>query len=513
MAEPLSPKMNTPRPITPLIGRQMLEIVTAGMYSDPRMIYREFVQNAADSIDIAQERGLIEDDEGRITISIDGEKRIIAVEDNGTGIPADQVEGRLGSLGNSIKEGSVQRGFRGIGRLGGLAHCDLLRFETRASEKDDVAVVEWDGRALKDSVTQGTRSETLTEVVRRIAKISFREPKKGEPAHFLRATLHNVHRFHADLLMNVEAVKSYLSQEAPAPFDENAFSFGAELNSHLAALPGFRAYNVQINGALVMRPYTNIFEINESVSDRIKSVETFEFKAGDGSVMARGWFARTNLLASLPRKCSMRGIRVRQGNISIGDEYLLEDIFSERRFATWHIGSIEVSQQLRPNARRDGFEETPAFERFLEQAAMLGRHLSKQCRSQSKLRVSRSSLDRKLALAETALKVEFFVDEAHKDLTLREFRKHLTDLASIGKNGNENDDFELRLRSLNQRLEKIQGETPLLGARLDGQKLQRLNAQELLQRVCNTIMECRPSGEHNHQIMCQVVRPFLKTNS
>lgn len=502
--------MSTPRPVTPLIGRQMLEIVTAGMYSDPRMVYREFIQNAADSIDVAQEKGLIGANEGRIDILIDGEKRLIRIEDNGTGIPGDQVEERLGSLGNSVKEGSLQRGFRGIGRLGGLAHCDLLRFETRSSEKSEVAVVEWDGRALKETMTQGgPRRETLPEVVRRIAKVSFREALKSDPAHFFRVTMHNVHRFHADLLMNVEAVRVYLSQEAPVPFDADIFSFGAELDSYLSVLPGFRAYDVKVNGQRLLRPYADLLEINESVSDRIKGVETFEFKANDGSLLARGWYARTNLLASLPRKCAMRGIRVRQGNISIGDEYLLEDIFSERRFATWHIGSIEVSPHLRPNARRDGFEETPAFERFLEQAAMLGRHLSKQCRNQSKLRVSRSSLDRKIAIAETALKMEFFVDEAHKDMTLRDFRKHLEDLASIGQKVVGSDDFEPRLRSLERKLDKLQGETPLLEARLDGRKLQ-LDGHELLRRVCKTIMDYRPGGEHNRKIMLQVIEPFLK---
>lgn len=505
--------MNNPKPVTPLIGRQMLEIVTAGMYSDPRMIFREFVQNSADSIDLAQDRGLIEPGDGRIDISIDGEKRIIRVQDNGTGISADEVEERLGSLGNSAKEGSVQRGFRGIGRLGGLAHCDLLRFETRSSEKAEVAVVDWDGRALRDTMAHGiSKKETLSEVVRRIARVSFRAAEKGEPAHFFRATMFNVNRFHADLLMNVEAVRSYLSQEAPVPFGEG-FSFGRQLETYSSILPGFRSYHVSVNGQIVFRPYADTFEINESVSDRIKAVEPFEFKALDGSILARGWFARTNLLASLPRRCMMRGIRVRQGNISIGDEYLLEDVFSERRFATWHIGSIEVSQQLRPNARRDGFEETPAYERFLEQAAMLGRHLSKQCRNESKLRVSRSSLDRKLVMAETALKVDFFVDEAHKDLTLKEFRKHLDDLARIGTKSAAHDEFEARLKSLTRRLERIQGETPLLESRLDGRKLQRLNAQDLLQQVCKSIMECRPAGEHNHRIMRQVLRPFLKAGA
>lgn len=500
----------TSRPVTPLIGRQMLEIVTAGMYSDPRMIYREFVQNAADSIDLAQEKGILKPGEGGVRILVDGENRTITVEDNGTGIPAAQVEERLGSLGSSVKEGSVQRGFRGIGRLGGLAHCDLLRFETRSSANADVAVVEWDGRALRDTMAHAmVKRESLTEVVQRIAKVSFRSPGKNDPPHFFRATMNNVSRFHADLLMNVESVRTYLSQEAPVPFAAS-FSFGRELNSYLSELPGFRAYDVEVNGQTVFRPYSDVFALNESVSDSIKKVERFEFKTADGKILARGWFAHTNLLASLPTRCAMRGIRVRQGNISIGNEYLLEEVFSERRFATWHIGSIEVSQLLRPNARRDGFEETPAYERFLEQAAMLGRHLSKQCRSQSKLRVSQSSLDRRLAQAETALKVEFFVDEEHREKTVYEFKKHIEGLTLLGKGAARPIEFETKLKALAGHLKKIQGEVPLLESRLDGRKLQRLNAHDLLRKVCRTIMAAHPAGEQNNRLMRQVVEPFLK---
>lgn len=513
MARAIPTEMNNSKPLTPSIGRQMLEIVTAGMYSDPRMIYREFVQNSADSIDSAYESGLLKQGDGQIQIWIGGERRIVTVEDNGTGIPLDQVEDRLGSMGSSAKEGTLQRGFRGIGRLGGLAHCDLLRFETRSKGESEVAVVEWDGKALRETIKVGAKRESLLEVVRRIAKVSYREGRKNDGPHFFRVTMENVHRFHADLLMNVEAVRGYLAQEAPVPFDQNLFSFAGQLNGYLSAVPGFRTYAITVNDQIILRPYTDEFEINESSADRISGVETFEFTTSDGAILARGWFAKTSLLASLPRRCAMRGVRVRQGNISIGSEYLLEDVFTERRFVTWHVGSIEVGQQLRPNARRDGFEETPSYERFLEQAALLGRHLSKLCRKQSKIRVEKVSAHKKLMSIETAMMMEFFVDARHRDTTILEFRKNLIALEASGGKVISDETFGSRLKLLRQRLEKLQGEAPLLVKRLDGRKLQRLNGQALLERICNVIIDCGVGGDKNHLIMRQVVGPFLKSGS
>ncbi len=499
--------MKPPRPITPSIGRQILEIVTAGMYSDPRMVYREFIQNAADSIDVATDAGLLKEGEGRIAITLDGERRIISVEDNGTGIPADEAEEKLGSLGNSAKEGTAQRGFRGIGRLGGLAHCDLLTFETRTAGSSEVAIVEWDGKALKATVLTGGKRESLADVVRRIARVNYRNATKDDPAHFFRATMHNVHRFHADLLMNAEAVREYLGQEAPVPFDNSAFKFGKELEEYLAAVPGFRSYDVRLNGLKIFRPYADTFEINDTTHDRIKGIEKFELKNSDGTLLGRGWYAKTSLLASLPRRCAMRGIRIRQGSISVGDEYLIEDAFTERRFATWHIGSIEVTQSLRPNARRDGFEETPTYERFLEQTALFGRHLSKLCRTESKRRVAEASVQKKLAQIEAALNMDFFVDEDHRDHSLKGARKVLADLAG-GNTCPVPEEFESRLKGLHRRLEKLQGEPLLLAARLDNRKLQHVNGQDLLQRVCKVILKCGPGGD---RMVRQVVKPFLKT--
>ena len=42
-----------------IIGKHTLESLTSGMYSDPFVIYREYIQNSADSIDEAIETGLL----------------------------------------------------------------------------------------------------------------------------------------------------------------------------------------------------------------------------------------------------------------------------------------------------------------------------------------------------------------------------------------------------------------------------------------------------------------------
>ena len=66
--------------IKTVIGKDVIESLTIGMYDDSRFIYREYIQNAADQIDNARQQGLISD--GEIHITIDPDKKIISQPKN-----------------------------------------------------------------------------------------------------------------------------------------------------------------------------------------------------------------------------------------------------------------------------------------------------------------------------------------------------------------------------------------------------------------------------------------------
>ena len=70
---------------TPIIGKDVIESLTIGMYEDSKFIFREYIQNCADQIDKAIREGLLKKDEGEIHISINADKYSICIEDNATG--------------------------------------------------------------------------------------------------------------------------------------------------------------------------------------------------------------------------------------------------------------------------------------------------------------------------------------------------------------------------------------------------------------------------------------------
>ena len=111
----------------PHIGAFVLETLTLGMYGEPRHTLREYVQNSFDAIRAAQRTRFLKD-RGKVTISISPEA--IKILDNGLGVPADQAWKTLTSVGASKKDRQRDAGFRGIGRLAGMAYCDKLIFRT-----------------------------------------------------------------------------------------------------------------------------------------------------------------------------------------------------------------------------------------------------------------------------------------------------------------------------------------------------------------------------------------------
>src|SRR5258706_13050322 len=90
-----------------IVGRDILELLSSAMYVDPLTIFREFIQNAADALDEAEEAGLFSDTRRpRVEITLDPGSRGMKIRDNGIGIPCTWGSRRPTSLGASKKRGT-----------------------------------------------------------------------------------------------------------------------------------------------------------------------------------------------------------------------------------------------------------------------------------------------------------------------------------------------------------------------------------------------------------------------
>lgn len=374
------------------IGKFTLESLTTGMYNEPESCFREYIQNAVDAIDVAIEEKLITIDESRIEIIVDDEHKVVSIKDNGTGICGSKARKTLLDIGNSSKLHTVNRGFRGIGRLGGLSYCKQLSFCTSYRGEDTKTIVTFDCERLKELLIPGQGDErTLQSVIEAVTAVNVLEEQ--ESAHYFIVRMDDVDDIAS--LLDLDIVKDYISQVAPLPFRKN-FYWSSTIKQDLGTKGVVIAeYPIFIGKSFerltqVYKPYKVTLDVSSrsNVSkDEINGISFFDVVDNLGEALAYGWYADTEFSGTLADD-RMSGIRVRLGNILIGTAKTLSPYFKESRFNGWVLGELYiVSPNLIPNARRDDFERNDTFAKFEDGIRMtVGSEVSDKIRSASKAR-------------------------------------------------------------------------------------------------------------------------------
>lgn len=351
--------------ITPIIGKDVIESLTTGMYEDSKFIYREYIQNAADQIDKAIREGLFNKEDGEIYISIDADKKTICIEDNATGISEHQVMPILQNIALSTKQRGVDKGFRGIGRLGGLAYCDKLIFETSFYGESVKSTMTWDATRLKQIINNRHEKESAANVITAVTKIETSE--ENSESHYFKLTLTGVTN---DTLLDVKEIRNYLSMVAPVPFS-NKFIFRNEIYGELSK-EGLviDEYKIFINTEQLVKGYTTYIwkgdENKKEKSGEVIGVEFFKDFDKNGELLFFGWYSLTTSLNEQMRSVNKaRGFRLRKSNIQVGNEHTLEKLHREQRGNFYYLGEVYAFHpDLLPNSRRDYFVENETFIEF-----------------------------------------------------------------------------------------------------------------------------------------------------
>lgn len=369
-----------------VFGASMLETLTTGMYKEPIIIYREYIQNACDAIDQAVREGLYaEQRQGSVHLFIDRDKRYVSIEDNGAGVPVAKFRSTVGDIANSAKEAGKDKGFRGIGRLAGLAYCKRLVFTTRAAGESLVSRLECD--AVRFCTMVNEKGHTAAEVLDAAFSFSAEDAKKKDAVHFFRVELYDVER-EADALLDKDRIRGYLSFVAPAAYQSSFYQRKSITDYALQHQAPLDEYRIIVNQEPLFKAYRTNYHYKDGKPDSIQDLAFKELKGADGTVLAWLWYARTGFYGALAGKDrALAGIRVRVGNIQIGDEDTLRPFYPEVRFAGYVLGELHVlpSARLRPNARRDYFNSSPYLTQLEDAFREIAKEIGKLCRSGSEM--------------------------------------------------------------------------------------------------------------------------------
>ena len=397
----MSPRQKDKSKYKLTFGKYILDSLSVGMYSHPLMSLREYMQNSADAIDCLPDIQR----SAPIKIIVDGYKRSLTIHDDGIGIPSGKAESTLLNIGCSEKDPTHNRGFRGIGRLGGLAYCDELRFITKSQGEGVVSVCTWDCKQLRQLIADPATSIDTEPLIKAVSSFEQQTYSGSFDDHFFDVEMNEINDGRNNLL-NVPAIRSYLSQVAPVPFHPN-FSFSQQIYDRLVpSIKSYKMYNIFVNGQQIFKPYSDFITLSNGSIEDVKNID-FKELHGESGILGIGWLCGLSLQGTVSVSTDMDGLRMRCGNILIGNKDTLSGFFRERRFNNYLVGEIHIcGGRLIPNSRRDDFEDSNAkdelYRAFIRE---IGIPFSREIRHRSKERskiINSTNLDK---LFENATKI------------------------------------------------------------------------------------------------------------
>ena len=275
-----------------VFGKNILENLTTAMYPNSRVMFREYVQNACDAIDAAVNSGTLSSrGEARIDISIDPRQRDIIITDNGGGIPKADFIRVLTDIANSDKSRDSDKGFRGIGRLCGLAYCTVLKFVSSAKGEDSANILIWDAvkmRQMLEDKKKWSADEVLTETVK-----SDCAPEDSDK-HYFTVYLLGIKEEDSES-MNTDFIRDYLSFEVPAPYT-SAFMFSDKIYKYAEAQGlTIDEYPIYVEGEQIFKNYNSIIYASGKRHDSVHNIEFKEFYDKNEHLMAWMWFGISSL--------------------------------------------------------------------------------------------------------------------------------------------------------------------------------------------------------------------------
>ncbi|MGP1283425.1 MAG: ATP-binding protein [Parasphingopyxis sp.] len=506
-------KMASADKLRPVVGKDVIELLTSAMYVEPLTIYREYIQNAADAVAEAREYGILKTREsGKVEITFYPENREVVIRDNGAGVLSKDFGARLTSIGASAKRGEGLRGFRGVGRLAGLAFAKKLTFVSSAAGEASAMAMHWDCLKLRQALLDADDRRDLAELIADIASLE-NIADCGAEDHFFEVRLAGVARIGNDDLMSPVAVQAYLSEVAPVSFSDG-LSAKKDVEEFLSRHFDYRPLDVEVDHQVVRRPYADNIELSGGHSINLGEVELFSLPAHDEGLAAVGWIAHHSYLGSIHRSLRLRGLRAKVGGMQVGDEAIFSDIFPESRFNGWAIGEVHiVDDRIKPNGRRDDFERNVHLTNLKNQLSPLGRKIAARCRSSSAER----NRKRKIELEHSHISESFDIISQHSmssnrlegvalsiDMALERIER---ELKGCDPEGEFRRSEEAKIEKIRRKLNDITADIGKASSPLDRLPGKR---REIYEDVFGLIYECSQNRSHAKSLIDKILHKLAQ---
>ena len=364
------------------IGSTLLEELAKGLYQ-PEEVVREYVQNAID----AHRQAVAIGDTPTGAVQIEFRGNSLVFYDYGIGMDEFTIR-KVKSIAISRKRdaGLPLTGHKGVGVWAGLSYFNTLTLvTTRKGNKNAYELV-----IHFDKIVEAiSDTRHIGEVLNPNYQIRYYAAEKDE--HYTTVTLTGPRDTHREFFLDPEAIRKAVRRICPCEVDKT-FVFKNEL-TRWQQLHGFETHTIKVEGKPVYRGYPS----------NVEGFRNGEISVND-RVVARYWLAISKGNRSLtPDENQLIGIRISQNGFVVGKDNLYSDRtlsgFDELKlqsYLNWHIGEIHViSPELRPNLRRNEFEESEYRRQFIQRLrAWYQAEIEHNARVTSEIRTTHEIYDR-----------------------------------------------------------------------------------------------------------------------
>ncbi len=349
----------------PVIGIDLLKMLMLQLYSNPRCIYREYIQNALDSINEAVKLGVLsKEKDGRVSIIIT--KNDISIEDNGTGIRSDSAVKILTDIANSVKNGVDTAGQFGVGRLSGGGYCEILEFETSYKGEDVSTIVSLDTLKLRKMVEKKKSDISAEDAMCEICTTQT-VPAKAEEHKFIVRLKKVINS--REILLDVDEIKNYITEYAPIDYSVpfNSLINNCPQTEYVKRHKRIDKIRCSLNDNSDIEKGYGVTIVG--TGDPIEKIRYFELpKHPKYGSLGWGWYAVTEFSVQINEdKDSYAGIRLRKHNISL-DKNILNTCFKESRGNKYFYGEIFITNDnIVPDSGRQGLAAGEEADALIEE--------------------------------------------------------------------------------------------------------------------------------------------------
>jgi hypothetical protein len=387
-----------------LVYAAAIVILSNELYPRKLEIVREYIQNASDALDSFRRIAEHIDDSTSLQIKMSIQGKSLLIWDNGIGMDSEEIE-KLRRVAYSEKKAGEEAGYKGIGRLAGIAVANKLVISSTSYGDSQLHKFEFWARDFREDIASKKRDgqqEPASVVINRHTTIATFDVDPRE--HYTMVELREIDDDHSELLDPAQ-LRELIGDIAPVGFAPD-FAYGERLTAKLMEhVPDYSPKTVWLSTARgdraqIYKPYRDTMTLAEpqfiEVFDPVDQQQLLAYcwystkgKAMLGKIRPAG--RKFVVDGSTPtEKKRLAGLVFKLFGFSVGDRNLPLRILWKKDYtrSLWFTGEIHiVNKDVKPTTDRADFVDNDTRRRlYTASGERIAKALNKRAQVISDLR-------------------------------------------------------------------------------------------------------------------------------